>query len=221
MSTTPPSSLPDDVTGYRPPAEPVDQLGAALEAERAVNRFARAETRAELIGQAVGAGSACWLPPGPGSSVFDVEQAAALAEEAHARLEELDRQHQPPDGPLLGLATTDELLAELRARFEVHIGGRRGAALIEALDAVRAELDEAELGPDHRRVTTERPSELRLDQAPARALLSELAGRMAEAPVALGLEGTPVELAEVLGRQADAALELLPADLLEYRPGDS
>ena len=73
------------------------------------NRFADAEDRKGLIFQAIGAGSMCWEHI-ERAGIFDSDAAKKIGEDAYARLLEFDE-------PLLGLATTRDLLLELMSRF--------------------------------------------------------------------------------------------------------
>lgn len=52
------------------------------------NRFARAETEDEVLGQMVGAGSTCWVG-GTGDAEFDSTQAVQVIEHGAARLKEI------------------------------------------------------------------------------------------------------------------------------------
>lgn len=52
------------------------------------NRFSRASTVEELIGQAIGAGSVCWVG-GTGPLEFDSREASQIVKETLARLAEL------------------------------------------------------------------------------------------------------------------------------------
>src|SRR5687768_2239792 len=67
------------------------------------------EDRRGLIFTAIGAASVCWEKP-EGAGIFESDRASRLGEETLQRLSELDQ-------PLLGLATTRELLQELSARI--------------------------------------------------------------------------------------------------------
>lgn len=79
------------------------------------NRFADCQTVEEVVFQTVGAASTLWMTRS--DRVFDDVQAREVAQEAIDRLDQLNWESQEP---LLGLATTGELLDELRARVEVH-----------------------------------------------------------------------------------------------------
>lgn len=96
------------------------------------NKFKTAEDRKAVVYQAVGAGSVCWENPG-GAGIFDSEQAVVVSEHALARLRELDE-------PLLGLATTKQLIEELQARLETtqHIPGATTREIKEADAAAQA-----------------------------------------------------------------------------------
>lgn len=52
------------------------------------NRFAQATTLAEVVGQAVGAGSVCWVG-GTGALEFDSTAATKVVEDALARIADL------------------------------------------------------------------------------------------------------------------------------------
>lgn len=53
-----------------------------------MNRFANIESIEELIGQTIGAGSACWVYVG-GERLFDSDEASKLTDEAIERVREL------------------------------------------------------------------------------------------------------------------------------------
>lgn len=73
--------------------------------------LAKAETRSEVLGLALGRASSCWDNLA-GAGVFQSDEAKATLEACEARLRELDQ-------PLLGLATTAELINELAARWKM------------------------------------------------------------------------------------------------------
>lgn len=66
-----------------------------------------------FIGEAVGAASMCWETP-EGAGIFDSTRASAIVDAIYERA--TTRREAEP---YLGLATTEQLLDELRARIEV------------------------------------------------------------------------------------------------------
>lgn len=70
-----------------------------------------AETREEVLGLALGAASSCWANMA-GAGEFDSTQARLILTDTVTRLGQLDT-------PNLGLATTQELITELTARWAV------------------------------------------------------------------------------------------------------
>lgn len=63
------------------------------------------------VGQAIGAGSTCWEKM-DGTGIFDEARATEIVDALVGRVKEMT-------GSNLGLATTQELLDELRARIEL------------------------------------------------------------------------------------------------------
>lgn len=61
-----------------------------------------------FIGEAIGAASMCWETP-EGAGVFDSVRAQTIVEAIYDRA-------MAPDGARLGMATTEQLMDELRAR---------------------------------------------------------------------------------------------------------
>lgn len=72
-----------------------------------------------VVGEGIGAGSVCWVDEVTGEravqGVFDSSRARVIADEI---CEYVEREYGPT-GPRLGMATTAELLGELRARIEM------------------------------------------------------------------------------------------------------
>jgi len=54
-----------------------------------MNRFSNATTIQEVVGQAIGAGSMCWIP-NTGDLEFDSTKASSIVDEAVARIHELE-----------------------------------------------------------------------------------------------------------------------------------
>jgi hypothetical protein len=73
----------------------------------------------EAVGQALGAASMCWNPR-PSDQVFDSEMATVISKELVKFIRE-----RYDDVPHLGLATTGELLNEIRSRIalDYQLGG--------------------------------------------------------------------------------------------------
>lgn len=69
----------------------------------------------KIIGEAIGEGSMCWskIPEG----IFDSKNASRIVEETALKIFNL--REKEPLLPSLGLATTRELIDEIKARIEV------------------------------------------------------------------------------------------------------
>lgn len=67
-----------------------------------------------FIGEAIGAASMCWATP-EGAGIFDSTRASAIVDAVYERV----TRRRESETALLGLATTGELLDEIRARIEV------------------------------------------------------------------------------------------------------
>ena len=69
----------------------------------------------KIIGEAIGEGSMCWsqIPKG----IFDSTNASRIVKETSLRIFNL--KENKPCKPLLGCATTRELIEEIKARIEV------------------------------------------------------------------------------------------------------
>lgn len=66
-----------------------------------------------FIGEAIGAASMCWETL-EGAGVFDSTRAKAIVDAVYERAT-----RRREEGALLGLATTEELLEEIRTRIEI------------------------------------------------------------------------------------------------------
>lgn len=80
-----------------------------------IHTFDGPDTRTleQIVGEAIGHASMCWTPTPTGE--FDSVQATAVVDELLQEIRALNA----PTQPYLGLATTAQLIDELRARAEV------------------------------------------------------------------------------------------------------
>lgn len=72
---------------FRPPSN----SGLKLPVSSRPNRFADVPTIAQVVGQAVGAGSTCWVG-GTGDAQFDSNEALVIVSEATERIQQLGEQ---------------------------------------------------------------------------------------------------------------------------------
>lgn len=93
--------------------------------------------------QALGAASVCWDPM-DGTGVFQSEQAKSIGDALVAYVR--DHAHSWTEYPLLGLATTAELLDELKARVESNARERGEIGHGRTVDDLRRSMSDAELG---------------------------------------------------------------------------
>ena len=70
----------------------------------------------KIIGEAIGEGSMCWSETPKG--IFDSENASRIVEETALKI--LNLKDKEPLQPSLGVATTRELIEEIKARIEVE-----------------------------------------------------------------------------------------------------
>ena len=70
----------------------------------------------KIVGEAIGEGSMCWSETPKG--IFDSEDARRIVEETAQKIFELTEKE--PLKPSLGVATTRELIEEIKARIEVE-----------------------------------------------------------------------------------------------------
>lgn len=108
----------------------------------ATNRFADATTRRQVVGELAGAASMCWAHV-ERAGMYQPDAAVTLVDEAVTRLAELDNEELRP---LLGHASTEELLGELWARTDpAGVGahpcanGTAYALLADVGDVLRAQ----------------------------------------------------------------------------------